>query len=251
MQTYNPKQYVELFHLLFLDQLGRKLDKKLYALKGGCNLRFYFNSIRYSEDIDIDTHIIAKETLTNKVRTILNSVPFNSILQAKKIEIAEMSEPKQTNTTLHWKVSLNIPNSTFPVNTKIEFSRRGLESDILFEAINSTLLREYMLPPIMVNHYSSSKMYEQKIQALIFRNQTQARDIFDLYHLIGLGTETKIKNKKILEHLDEAQSNALSLSFDDFKGQVLAYLPEDYRAQYDSKAVWENMVLAVINAMEK
>lgn len=223
----------------------------MYALKGGCNLRFYFSSIRYSEDIDIDTHIIAKETLANKVRAILNSTPFNSILQAKKLEIAEMSEPKQTNTTQRWKVSLKIPNSTLPVNTKIEFSRCGIDSDVLFEVISSSLLREYMLPPIMANHYSASKMYEQKIQALIFRNQTQARDIFDLYHLIGLGTETKIQNKKLLEQLGEAESNALTLSFDDFKGQVLAYLPEDYRSQYDSKAIWENMVLTVINIMEK
>jgi len=38
MTKYTTIQYVELFHLLFLDQLGRKLDKRFYALKGGCNL---------------------------------------------------------------------------------------------------------------------------------------------------------------------------------------------------------------------
>ncbi len=54
MTKYNTIQYVELFHLLFLDQLGRKLDKSFYALKGGCNLRFFMKSIRYSEDVDID-----------------------------------------------------------------------------------------------------------------------------------------------------------------------------------------------------
>jgi predicted nucleotidyltransferase component of viral defense system len=52
MQTIQSN--IELFHLLFLRQIEGKLDKKLYALKGGCNLRFFFKSIRYSEDIDFD-----------------------------------------------------------------------------------------------------------------------------------------------------------------------------------------------------
>ncbi len=37
-----PIRYVELFQLLFLDQLGRRLDQRHFALKGGCNLRFFF-----------------------------------------------------------------------------------------------------------------------------------------------------------------------------------------------------------------
>jgi hypothetical protein len=47
-------QAVEQFHLLFLTQLGARFDKKLYALKGGCNLRFFWKSIRYSEGMDLD-----------------------------------------------------------------------------------------------------------------------------------------------------------------------------------------------------
>ena len=51
---YDAPQYVELFHLLFLDFLGRKLDKRYCVLKGGCTLRFFMKSFRYSEDMDID-----------------------------------------------------------------------------------------------------------------------------------------------------------------------------------------------------
>ena len=54
MKIYSPKASVELFHLVFIDLLGRKVDKKHYALKGGCNLRFFFKSFRYSEDMDVD-----------------------------------------------------------------------------------------------------------------------------------------------------------------------------------------------------
>ena len=31
-------------------------------VKGGCNLRFFFDSVRYSEDIDFDVAVIARET---------------------------------------------------------------------------------------------------------------------------------------------------------------------------------------------
>jgi len=43
---FDAKQVVEQFHLVFLTLLGRALDKRLYAIKGGCNLRFYFKSFR-------------------------------------------------------------------------------------------------------------------------------------------------------------------------------------------------------------
>lgn len=99
---YNKMQsnqkYIEQFHLLFLDHLGRKLDKRLYALKGGCNLRFYFKSMRYSEDIDFDAQVIRKETLHKNVQNILESKQFQQILKTRNINIGNISSPKQTET---------------------------------------------------------------------------------------------------------------------------------------------------------
>lgn len=40
MKTYAPAEHIELFHLHFLEQFGLKTAKELYALKGGCRLRF-------------------------------------------------------------------------------------------------------------------------------------------------------------------------------------------------------------------
>src|SRR5579864_975678 len=102
----NTQTSIELFHLLFLRQLEEKLDKKLYALKGGCNLRFFFKSIRYSEDIDFDVAIISKGTLENKVSKILDGVVFKRILQGKGLEIAQFNPAKQTETTQRWKIQL-------------------------------------------------------------------------------------------------------------------------------------------------
>ena len=121
-----PREYVELFHLLFLDQLTRVLDNALYAVKGGCNLRFFFNSIRYSEDLDIDVKTIAVNTLKNKIDRVLKSIPFQHILKTRQIVIGKISAPKQTETTQRWKLTLRTP-LPLALNTKIEFSRRGVE----------------------------------------------------------------------------------------------------------------------------
>src|SRR5260370_32557333 len=90
---------VEHFHLLFLAQLGTRLDKKMYALKGGCNLRFFWKSIRYSGDIDFDVHTIAKHTLQKNVNQILKSTGFEQILRSQKLQLIKFSASKQTDTT--------------------------------------------------------------------------------------------------------------------------------------------------------
>src|SRR5262249_6126436 len=108
----NIKSYIELFHLIFLRQLEGKLDKKMYALKGGCNLRFYFKSIRYSEDIDFDVSIISKTTLENKINKILDSVSFKRILQSKGMNLIQYHPTKQTETTQRWKLTLSHENLT-------------------------------------------------------------------------------------------------------------------------------------------
>ena len=245
----DAKQSVEIFHLIFLNQLGRRLDKKLYALKGGCNMRFFFNSMRYSEDMDIDVRVIAKDTLRNKVNQILNALPFHHILQAKNLEIIDINQPKQTETTQRWKILLKNRDIGMPLHTKIEFSRRSVDGEIIFEAINTTLLRRYSLLPIMANHYSATSMFSQKILALALRSQIQARDVFDLYYLIQLGVRLKHPDKNISNHLHQAQENAMGISFSDFKGQVLAFLEPDYFKEYDNKKIWNDMVSAVVNSL--
>jgi predicted nucleotidyltransferase component of viral defense system len=251
MSTYTLRQSIELFHLLFLSQFGRKLDKKLYAIKGGCNMRFYFNSIRYSEDLDIDVQIISKDTLYKNVNQILNAMPFRSILQTHGIEILNISTLNQTPTTQRWKISLKSLASILPIQTKIEFSRRKFGSSVHFEAINSQVLKQYSLIPIMANHYSIESMYEQKILALALRHETQARDIFDLYLLLGQGIDVNLLDKEAIQQLSIAKTNAMSISFSDFKGQVIAYLPEDYQEQYDSPSVWNSIIEKVIQALDE
>jgi cytoplasmic iron level regulating protein YaaA (DUF328/UPF0246 family) len=83
---------------------------------------------------------------------------------------------------------------------------------------------------------------------LIHRTQTQARDIFDLDHLLRCGVSTQ--GMVLPKQWREAQQNALSVSFDDFKSQVLSFLSQEYQAQYAVPEVWDDMVLRVVDAVK-
>jgi predicted nucleotidyltransferase component of viral defense system len=252
MNSETLRKTVEQFHLLFLNQLGQKLDKRLYALKGGCNLRFYFNSIRYSEDMDLDVQVIASTTLRNKVNQILNADSFHRILMTRNIILRLYSEPKQTETTQRWKLDLRLPNSAISINTRLEFSRREQIETAVFEPIQTEILQNYQLMPILSSHYPANPAYQQKIRALALRQQTQARDVFDLYLLQGNSNlKLNITPNEVILLIPQAQSRALSISFSDFKGQVLAYLPFEYQQQYNDPQLWDLLVLKVCENLEK
>lgn len=244
------RQSVELFHLVFLSFLGKKLDKKQYALKGGCNLRFFFGSPRYSEDMDLDLADIPVHVVKDRVSAILGSAPFRQALEVNGMALEHVTEHKQSETTQRWKMGLHRPGTESPAPTKVEFSRRELRNDVAFDSVAPTLLHRYGMAPFMTAHYTGEAALLQKIEALATRSVTQARDIFD-FHLL----QSEERMRSIRSLLDEAQlesarQKALSLSFDDFKGQVLAYLHPEDQSAYDSPEAWESMQLGLLEMLE-
>jgi predicted nucleotidyltransferase component of viral defense system len=248
MNALGPVQYVELFHLLLLDQVGRRVDKRHFALKGGCNLRFFLKSIRYSEDMDMDAQTVSPDVLQERVRLILDSRPFSQILRANGLSVIHWTEPKQTDTTQRWKLSLRANGSSALLPTKLEFSRRGMPGEPRFEPVDPELIRAYHLAPIMASHYPMEIAYQQKVGALAQRPLTQARDVFDLYWLINSGVKTELP-ANLQQCCQKAQENAMAVTFATFKSQVLAYLSVSHREQYDSESVWETIQLTVAEAL--
>lgn len=261
MAPFAPSQYVEQFHLVFLAQLGRKVDKKQFVLKGGCNLRFFLRSVRYSEDMDLDVRDIDAHVLRDKVNGILRSQPFAQILRARGIQIEHVTVNKQTDTTQRWKVGLRTERADQPLPTRIEFSRRGMEDDVRFESADHDLIRAYQLSPVMASHYTAAAAFRQKLGALASRRATQARDVFDLHHLVASGAYAEPRNggrpgtrpggpgRVDRATLEKARTNALAIGFDTFKSQVLAYFSPEDQAQYDSAPVWDTIVLEVVEAL--
>ncbi len=172
---------MEIFHLHFLRLLAAESDRGHYTLKGGCNLRLFFKSVRYSEDMDLDVSVVAKTTLKGKVDKLLAGRPLTLLLGAATISVSEVTSPKQTDTTPRWKVALHLDGASTPVRTKIEMSRRPSSGEVRFEAVDRALASAYKVTPPLVSHYTAEAALVQKIEALAGRAEPQARDVFDLH----------------------------------------------------------------------
>lgn len=246
---WTERQAIEIFHLLFLRNFSARVDKALFALKGGCNLRFYHRSIRYSEDMDLDIRTMAQATLRSNVETVLEASSFRHALRAQQLEVAELSAAKQTHTTQRWKVQLRqlTPPATFP--TKIEFSRRTLDEGAALAAVEPELIRRYRLYPVLVQHYGAAAAFTQKISALALRTETQARDIFDLKLLADAGAASTPLGEAQLKLLPQAIDNAMSIGFEDFVGQVVAFLEPEHQGDFDKRASWEALQEQVVDTL--
>lgn len=246
-----PKAQIELFHLMFLRQFSAQISADLYAVKGGCNLRFFFGSIRYSEDLDLDICTIAQETLQNKVSKILTGMPLLKLLQGYGVTGLEVAASKQTLTTQRWKIQVHTEQSDIPFYTKIEFSRRNEKIQAELANIDKRICQMYRLPPVRLSHYRHAEAIAQKILALAHRSLTQARDIFDLYFLLHYSKPDLQYSfeKKTLVCAEEA---LLSIDYNDYQSQVVNFLEPEEQSIYKNKAYWEtisNDVLFYLNEL--
>jgi len=249
MESATLVRFVEQFHLLFLAQLGRRVDKTLFVLKGGCNLRFFHRSVRCSEAMDLDLGDVDRQAFRDKVKEVFASHPFAQILEARGIRIDHVTEQKQTDTTQRWKLGLRVEGAAVPLPTKIEVSRRGVDEGVAFGSVDADIARTYQLPALMVSHYDAAAAFRQKLGALAGRRETQARDIFDLHHLIATGAAPAGVGTLDPSNVERACANAMTVDFGRFKSQVLAYLAPDDQAHYDSPSVWDTLVLEVVEAL--
>lgn len=246
-----PRQYIELFHLLLLDQLGRKMDRQDWTLKGGCNLRFFFRSVRYSEDMDLDLGGVPTHIVQERVNAVLAGRPFRDILAVRQIVIEHVTPAKQTGTTQRWKLGLRTPAVAMPLPTKIEFSKRGMQAGVVFGPVASELIREYELAPIWANHYNASAACNQKLNALVSRSAVQARDVFDLHVLLPHVPASDPLELPEGKRMAEVEERAMSIGFGVFKSQVLSFLPQDLQARYDAPEVWETIVLEALERLKR
>lgn len=241
---YTPLQQRESFHLAFLRLFSRRMRSDLYALKGGVNLRFYYQSPRYSEDMDLDIHKTPVYRLKKIVMDLLTSKTLLTILKPFQIETIrppDIQKAKQTETVQRFKVHLRTAAGE-DLFTKIEFSKRGLHKEIRQEAIDHSILFAYKQPPLIIPHYPAGAALVQKIEALMGRLETQARDAFDIFILQSQIEQKKLGEiKKIFdEEKRVAAKNSLNtLDYKVFRSTVCAYLSEQDRNYYDRPEIWE------------
>jgi len=242
----NDLQLREVFHLEFLSRLARKLKPDRFCLKGGCNLRFFYGSVRYSEDMDLDARGIATGKLRDITLKILDDKSLLSSLSLfgiSGVRSPDMTKAKQTETTQRFKIHL-LTRSGADLFTKVEYSRRGFNGDPVIEAPSGKILRMYKMAPILVPHYDLRSQITQKVECLASpsRAAAQARDIFDLYLLSAqYAPETTPAIRVTRACVAQASKNVAATSFRMFRDTVLEYLAPEDRASHDSAGAWEEI----------
>lgn len=251
---YGPLQILEVFHLEFLRGFGRKVEAGHYTLKGGVNLRLFFKSIRYSEDIDIDIQGTRVDKIKKAVMEILGGRGFTGVLKSfgiDKVIPPDLEKAKQTETTQRFKIHL-LTAAGEDLFTKIEFSRRGLKGSPVVGPVSSEILRTYKMAPLLVPHYDAASAVEQKIQALAQRTVLQARDVFDLFVLSSQYEGPKRSKIEISQTvLNTAHDNIFRVDFPRFRNTVVAYLGTDDQKAYSSPAVWDEIKLKTASFLEE
>ena len=255
MDKYTHLQLREVFHIEFLRWLGRKVKAERYSIKGGVNLRFFFKSFRYSEDMDLDVRAIKVVELKEIVMKILTAGTFQDNLKPfgiAKVVPPDIGKAKQTETTQRFKIHL-ISSSGEDLFTKVEFSRRGLIGKVVTGAIDDAILRDYKLAPLLAPHYDARSAIVQKIGALADRSAVQARDIFDLYLLSSQYRTGAGEGKDDIKHsaLTKAYERVFEVEFEQFRDTVVSYLSVEDQPVYDNPRAWEDVRLKVANFIEE
>lgn len=245
----------EVFHLAFLRALARSVPLSTFVLKGGSNLRFFFGSIRYSEDMDLDAGGIAVHVLRDKVMAILRSPAMSDTLRTygiQRVGPPAIARAKQTSTVQRFKIHLTTLAGE-DLSTRIEFSRRGFDSPIRSESVMAEVLAGYHMPPLIVPHYTAIAAARQKIRALAARRQIEARDIFDLY---TLSTNPEVIGADLVGDmapslLREALERLFAVEYEQYRDTVVSFLGPDDRAAHDSSQAWDEIRLRAAAMLER
>ena len=254
-KIYAPLQVIEIFHIEFLRWFSRKVKADFFCLKGGVNLRLFFKSARYSEDIDIDLQKVGVDKIKDVVMEILSARRFLDSLKSfgiERIVPPNIIKAKQTETTQRFKIHL-LTSSGEDLFTKVECSRRGLKGIVVVEPVSAQILRSYKMAPLIVPHYDGGSAIAQKIHALAHRTVLQARDIFDLFilssqHDKAMAGRSGEISKAVLK---TAYGNIFLIEFTQFRDTVVAYLGEDDQRVYSTREVWDEIKLKTAHFIEE
>jgi hypothetical protein len=122
---------------------------------------------------------------------------------------------------------------------------RGSEISGRIPGLNDALrLRHSLAVAPTATHYDVTAAYQQKVQALALRSETQARDVFDMNWLLARDPEACALAPA--KNAQAAADRAIELAYDDFSAQVVPFLDREDAAIYGTKEAWNQMVGHVV-----
>lgn len=255
--SLSPVATREVVHLLILQALMGVRRGSGITVKGGVNLRLFFGSERYSEDIDLDGTAQARDAIRATIHGLFEDKVLTQRLRKFGIRELDLGEGpnKDTETTFRYKFGVVVGGGVRH-STKVEVSFRGRHpaDRAVIEVPSAETLRACGMEGLEVRHYVREAAVRQKLDALGGRREAQARDVFDL-HLLAPDPAPDALVRFLAKELapgrlKEARARALDITFAEYEGQVFEFLGEEARRQCGSELAWDDMRLAVITLIE-
>ncbi len=257
--VHTPVEAREAVHVLLLKELARIGDGDSVILKGGVNLRLFFASIRYSEDLDLDGEPEFSAAIRAAIRRIFEDRGFLSSLRSLGLRGLDPGEGvnKDTDTVFRHKFHvIGRGDIRYPTKVEVSFRPRFEHDIVLTERVRSGFAEAYVgsEASFRVSHYNLTAAVRQKVEALAGRTVVQARDVFDL-HVLGLTEPGGELVTHVGQHvepgtLDLAAQRTYEITFEEFEGQVVEFLAEEARVTYGTREAWDEVRLRVASAIE-
>jgi hypothetical protein len=249
MATLTKPEAIERFHLAFLQVLPQHLPPANYAIKGGANLRLFCESVRRSEDIDLNYVGRAQWNLQPRMDAVMRSSALAALLAIHGLKIVSVNPSKVTGTTGRWKFQL--AGADVQVSSRVEFSMRREDRPLYrLEPVSERIAAAAGMRQAVANHYLPTAATEQKVAALALRTETQARDIFDLDFLFARFPAEAGAARPPGHELERARRRVFEVSYQEYGELVLAYLDPAFVSMYRDKDQWERMVLNVASRLD-
>ncbi len=249
-QVREGAKALEFLHLAFLQVLATQVDPARYVVKGGANLRLFYDSPRRSQDIDLDIIGSASWAIEDRVDQVLNGRLYGDLLRLGGITMSVPTKPKHTSTTRRWKFTVAVPGGR--LNSKIEFSARPhADPEYQLDVVTPSVGRAAGLRAIRVQRYLPPAATRQKIRALADRSQTEPRDVFDLDLLFARFPAAVVRGEIEEETIERAAAALFGIEYEAFEALVVDFLEDEYVALYQRREVWEEMVLKVSEALQR
>lgn len=249
----------EVVHLLLLERLVALHDGRAVTLKGGVNLRMFFGSPRYSEDIDLDGARGRSAAIRGSIKAAFDDRELLGVLRGLGIRGLDPGQGpnKDTRTTFRYKFGVLMPGQVrYPTKIEVSFRDPDPRDPVTVAAPGREIVRRYgVAADLDVPHYDRPAAVRQKIEALGGRRAVQARDVFDLDHLlrpgVPAGLEAFLAEGLGARLLETAHDRALEITYGEYEGQVLEFLEPEIRSEYDRPPVWDEMRLRTADLIER
>lgn len=249
------REAVEAFHIIVLDELAECLEHDLWSVKGGVNLRAFFDSIRFSEDIDLDVVPLKRQAIKTHLLRILKSQPFLRRLRSIGIQdilTGEKEISKDTETTLRLSRQLVVGGAPYSTTIEVSFREKTPGHERMLAPVIDRLAQRYVGSgrAVKAPHYVRRAALAQKLDALANRTAVQARDVFDICWLVRTDLSTVdriwIANDVGADILRRAGERATEISYGEYSGQVLEYLEPADALPFTGEDAWQSLQLQVI-----